>query len=160
MDLHALTRPAKPWLHLLAAPVVDAWDALRALEATGPLRVVVRAVRGSKSGTAAAFFDEIAAAMQMPTHFGENWDALADCLNDLAWLRADAVVLVVLDAGRLLDGDTAAAAKFAAVIADAVRHRRPSVAPPLHVVLQAEPAAAAVAGQHWHQLGLTLHRMH
>ena len=37
---------------------------------------------------------EIAAALRFPDWFGQNWDALEDCLTDLSWLDADACVLV------------------------------------------------------------------
>jgi RNAse (barnase) inhibitor barstar len=31
--------------------------------------------------------------MQLPPHFGENWDALADCLRDFEWLKSKGYVL-------------------------------------------------------------------
>lgn len=31
--------------------------------------------------------------MKLPPHFGENWDALADCLRDFAWLKSKGYVL-------------------------------------------------------------------
>ncbi|WP_438488998.1 barstar family protein [Streptomyces sp. S186] len=34
----------------------------------------------------ATFLDRCADALDFPGYFGHNWDALADCLTDLAWL--------------------------------------------------------------------------
>lgn len=31
--------------------------------------------------------------MKLPPHFGENWDALADCLRDFEWLKSKGYVL-------------------------------------------------------------------
>jgi RNAse (barnase) inhibitor barstar len=65
---------------------------------------VLDAVRGSKLSFArialqeatnkAAFMRKIAAALGFPDWFGENWDALEDCLTDLAWREAQGHVLV------------------------------------------------------------------
>lgn len=38
--------------------------------------------------------------MKLPAHFGENWDALADCLRDFAWLKAKGYVLHLTDGGK------------------------------------------------------------
>ncbi|MBM3342960.1 MAG: barstar family protein [Betaproteobacteria bacterium] len=38
--------------------------------------------------------------MKLPAHFGENWDALADCLRDFAWLKAQGYVLHMTDGGK------------------------------------------------------------
>jgi len=40
----------------------------------------------------------VAAALQFPYYFGENWDADARLLADLAWLNADAMVICIADA--------------------------------------------------------------
>lgn len=45
--------------------------------------------------------------MKLPAHFGENWDALADCLRDFEWLKSKGYVL------HLSGGD-----KFAKAAAD------------------------------------------
>lgn len=37
----------------------------------------------------------IATALQFPDWFGNNWDALADCLGDLSWLPAGGNLLVL-----------------------------------------------------------------
>lgn len=31
--------------------------------------------------------------MKLPPHFGDNWDALADCLRDFEWLKSKGYVL-------------------------------------------------------------------
>ncbi len=42
-----------------------------------------------------------AAAMQFPSYFGNNWDALEECLRDLDWAPAQRGYLVLYDhAGR------------------------------------------------------------
>lgn len=38
--------------------------------------------------------------MKLPPHFGENWDALADCLRDFEWLKAKGYVLHLSDGAR------------------------------------------------------------
>lgn len=37
----------------------------------------------------------LAHELRFPTWFGHNWDALADCLDDLGWLKASGYVLVL-----------------------------------------------------------------
>lgn len=39
-----------------------------------------------------------ASALALPRHFGHNWDALADCLMDGAWLPPAGCVIAWLDA--------------------------------------------------------------
>jgi hypothetical protein len=43
----------------------------------------------------------VANALRFPDYFGENWDALDECLRDLEWIPGSAYVLVVENAGRL-----------------------------------------------------------
>jgi RNAse (barnase) inhibitor barstar len=45
----------------------------------------------------------IASALQFPAWFGQNWDALFDCLTDLSWRPARGYVLVLEHAGELRD---------------------------------------------------------
>lgn len=84
---------------------VDSLDpsALRArkLVQADPLEVV-RVLRGSKMTTDAKLFDEVGAALQFPTYFGENWNALRDCLGDLEWIPADRYLIIVTEVDTML----------------------------------------------------------
>lgn len=54
------------------------------------LRVDLKGVR-DKQGLLTA----IATALKFPEWFGDNWDALEDCLTDLSWLKARGYVLLL-----------------------------------------------------------------
>jgi hypothetical protein len=43
-------------------------------------------------------FSVISSAMQFPDYFGNNWDALDECLGDMEWLPSDGYLLVLRDA--------------------------------------------------------------
>lgn len=67
-------------------------------------------LRGKRCRTKAGFFREISAAMQFPSYFGENWDALSECLCDLnEWLSFKAVTVVIDDYDRLFGSGQKAA---------------------------------------------------
>lgn len=84
--------PASPFEvanYLMAwIPAHPEWDILR--------------VRGAKSTDEASFFDELAAALQFPYYFGENWNAVWDCITDLNWLKGSSFLLVFDSADQLL----------------------------------------------------------
>ncbi len=45
--------------------------------------------------TKKALLDGCAKGLQLPAHFGGNWDALSDCLLDEAWATAPGYLIVV-----------------------------------------------------------------
>lgn len=64
--------------------------------------LIVRTIRGAKSRTAAAFFDEVAAACQFPSYFGGNWMAFDECTHDLGEETGAGCVLLISAASQLL----------------------------------------------------------
>lgn len=71
-------------------------------------RDIADAVRGSKLGLARIdlagargkdeILERIARALEFPSWFGGNWDALEDCLADLSWSGSHGHVLVIAGA--------------------------------------------------------------
>ena len=45
-------------------------------------------------------FAVVASAMQFPDYFGNNWDALDECLGDMDWLPAEGYLLVLRNASK------------------------------------------------------------
>ena len=124
----------------------------------------VRLLRGPKMRTIQTFFDEIAAVLQFPWYFGENGNALDECLTDLSWLPPkDGYVLVVTNSGETLaDADRAALASLVRSLEFAAGEWEKSVelgeawdhAPvPFHVVLHTEVRDAPMTRFRWTAAG-------
>jgi len=67
-----------------------------------PTRVVTRFLRGKKMTKTEELHSEVAAALQFPWYYGENWPALGECINDLDWLSADSYFFIITDAEEIL----------------------------------------------------------
>jgi hypothetical protein len=61
---------------------------------TAASNVVLVTVDGSAIESKAELLRALATALDFPPYFGRNWDALADCLTDLAWLPAVGKVIL------------------------------------------------------------------
>jgi len=68
-------------------------DAVEQAAAAAKLRYL--SVDLARANSKRALLAEFADGLGLPEHFGDNWDALADCLEDADWLgRAGAVVRI------------------------------------------------------------------
>ena len=74
---------------------VDVRDREALVEAGGTLQFTVLPVDLRACADADTAMCEIADVLRFPDWFGENLDALADCLGDLSWLPSEGYVLVL-----------------------------------------------------------------
>jgi hypothetical protein len=161
MNLDPLALAAPPWLHLWSAAVGEVTDALAAWERSGRGKRVARVIRGRKATTVAGLFDECAAALQFPDAFGENWDALADCLRDLRRFGKAAVVICVTESDRMLSSAPSDAAQtFAELLHVVLRETNAPAKPrkpqPLHVIFHSPPDRLESMVRQWANAGLEL----
>jgi RNAse (barnase) inhibitor barstar len=63
---------------------------------------VVRFLRGERCDNEIKLFQEFAAALQFPYYFGNNWDALDDCIQDFGWLPGKSYVLIMTNIDLVL----------------------------------------------------------
>src|SRR5438874_1571617 len=92
-----------PAIVLLESDVSSADRASCAWDDAG---LTVRVVRGRKMRTVDSMFDEVAAALQFPWYFGENWPAFSECLSAMYWLRVEGgIAILILDAIEVLTDD-------------------------------------------------------
>lgn len=134
------------------------------------LGLVPRIVRGRKMRTLMGLFDEFAAALQFPPHFGENWAAFDECLEDLhALASGDGYVVVITqpelvlvdsDAGEFLllaDSLESAASVWGQPVDLGEWWDRPAV--PFHVMLAGDHHSLRQAIPYWSSAGCTPRRM-
>jgi RNAse (barnase) inhibitor barstar len=160
--------PAEP--RLWVWPVDSSADRGRTALGWQEAGFVVRAVRGRKMHRKTPLFDEFAAALQFPGYFGENWDALDECLRDLDdWIpRQAGYVLVVTEPMEVLRDRPADFKILVRVLGSAVTEwakaiglgeswDRPAV--PFNVALQAEPDDEDTVADRWRRAGARLARL-
>jgi hypothetical protein len=112
-----LASTGAPWVHLL---VGDEQAAPGRLPPPAPGFVEV-VLDGRRCPTKRALLDEVARVLGFPAYFGRTWDALEDCLTDLAWVPASGYRLVITAADRLLARSPAQYATFVALLEDVGR---------------------------------------
>lgn len=147
-QLVVLREPKRPWIYVSAATEESVANLpLQLKDENDP---AVRILRGRKMSTGNAAFDEMGAAIQFPYYFGANWNAVIDCLRDLAWMPAPGYLFVVTAADRLFNEDHSQWESLVAAIEQSGQHWSGPIergewwdrpARPFHFVFQAEDAS-------------------
>ena len=86
-----------PDLHDTELAGVHAWrgDAHALAAAAAAAKLKLRAADLSAVGSKAELLAVLAKGLGLPDHFGNNWDALADCIEDDDWLGRTGCVIAV-----------------------------------------------------------------
>ena len=102
-----MTLESLPPISRWRAPYSDVYTTIWKLRGLPTKEAVfIGTARGTKMRTRAGVFDTLGGLLQFPPYFGENWNAFIDSLSDLEWLRAQTILVVVLNAENVLrDGD-------------------------------------------------------
>lgn len=115
-----------PDLHDYEASGIRTWSgdthALAAAAAAATLRFLVADLKGvnSKGELMAA----LAKGLALPEHFGNNWDALADSVEDGDWLGRSGGVVVLAHAGPYRKAHGADWTTFEEILAEAADYWR------------------------------------
>lgn len=115
-----------PDLNDLEVAGVHAWSGnaqtLSAAATAAKLRYFSADLKGvdSKSALLAA----VARGLKLPEHFGNNWDALADCVEDGEWLGRSGCVIGLAHAGAYRKAHGADWTTFEDILAEAADYWR------------------------------------
>ncbi|MBK9960590.1 MAG: barstar family protein [Saprospiraceae bacterium] len=64
-------------------------------------------IDGNNCDTYKSLYDEFAKVLQFPDYFGNNMDALYDCLLDLSWIEEREILLVIHRFDEILKSELA-----------------------------------------------------
>jgi Barstar (barnase inhibitor) len=77
-----------------------------------------------RSGSKAALLAWYATALKFPAYFGHNWDALEECLRDLAWLPPGRILIHHCELPLQGKGQEADCKNYLGLLTNTVRHWR------------------------------------
>lgn len=145
-----------PWAHCVPVARHDLEEFIRTLPRNK--HAALRVIQGRACGTREAMLDEFARALDFPEYFGDNWDALEDCMTDLEWLSADKFVFVVTHTDALLRDERGYLTNLGDILKAAAAfwqdHDPPAA---FHVVFHCEPGHAEDVRELLEESGIELH---
>ena len=97
---HRLLSLTSPWVYLLVLKP----DETARSRLSPPGDLTVKTLDGRACRTKERLLKEIAVTLAFPDYFGENWDALEECLCDLSWVSGTGHLLLIEEAEALLAG--------------------------------------------------------
>jgi RNAse (barnase) inhibitor barstar len=110
-----------PLVHFVAPNCLD----LKIIQEAGSeLAFALFSIDAQHLHSVPALMDAFAEAMNFPTYFGRNWNAVFDLTRDLSWNQAEGYVLVLLNADPLLHLESHAFSSLIRVIEATVRDWR------------------------------------
>ncbi|TMG95952.1 MAG: barstar family protein [Betaproteobacteria bacterium] len=68
--------------------------------AAGAAKLLFHSVDAAHADSKSALLAALAKGLKLPEHFGSNWDALADCLEDGDWLGSHGMVIAIRHAAN------------------------------------------------------------
>jgi RNAse (barnase) inhibitor barstar len=68
--------------------------------AAGAAKLLFRSVDAAHADSKSALLAALDKGLKLPEHFGDNWDALADCLEDGDWLGSHGMVIAIRHAAH------------------------------------------------------------
>jgi RNAse (barnase) inhibitor barstar len=137
--VQVLSKTKPPWIHLVVGQKQTILELLtRKIYFQDKIRkFAIRDVPGDRCFTKQSLLRELARVLEFPPYFGYNWDALEECLLDLAdWMPAEGYILLFLDTDKVLtdsEGDFTTLISILKSVAGEWASRRPTV--PFHIVL-------------------------
>jgi RNAse (barnase) inhibitor barstar len=84
-------------------------------------------------------FESLRQRLRLPDYFGDNWDALSDCLRDPSWLPQRRVVIMHQDVPQLPPNELAT---YLEVLAECIRDWKPDEQHELAAVFPKESRSA------------------
>jgi RNAse (barnase) inhibitor barstar len=69
-----------------------------ALVSSLPEGYILFSIDGKDINSESELLNRISRAMKFPSYFGHNWNALKDCISDLAWIPAKGYVILFSNA--------------------------------------------------------------
>lgn len=94
--------PGPPWFYLATQPATEVESLLWPPSLLARHSISVRWLRARLTRTIDGLHQEMAAALQFPSYYGNNWDAMRDCLRDLTWCDAPSHLIVFWGCDELL----------------------------------------------------------